>query len=60
MNWTSRQICWACWRKMSGEAVPTRLSSPDKEPCAYCRELTDSGIYVRVWGLESDRPRVIA
>lgn len=47
LTW-SQAMCDRCWHdRTDGRRVPHRLIDPDVEVCAWCGELTMSGIYVR-------------
>ena len=40
-------ICDDCWMAETGDREPIRLRKEVSEACAFCGQITKSGIYVR-------------
>ena len=46
-------LCWRCWKiwiAMHGQPgrTPIRVKDSPLEPCCFCEEETDAGIFVRI------------
>jgi hypothetical protein len=46
-QWT-HSICDDCWKQREPNREPVRITDTDPEPCCFCGQEHQSGIYVRV------------
>ena len=47
IGWTW-PLCRWCWERKNGEREPVHMIDPKAEVCAWCGNLTEAGIYVRM------------
>lgn len=46
MIWT-HAICTVCWSSREPGRLPATVKGATPEPCCFCGQMTDAGIYVR-------------